>query len=160
MAELSSRYASNIYMEFKDLTGAEPRALARFYEKNQKQIQTLDFTEFFDLQVSYLIAIFELGSYHKLLGYIDEAIEASIRHNIMEHNGKDVFQTLLFMKGESYFHMMQFVKAKHIFLELVNMDSSNEVYKEALSKTTRKLVPKFIKNARAMSILFFILSAS
>ncbi len=159
MTQLSSKYASNIYTEFKDLTGSEPRALVRFYEKNQKQIQNLELQEYFDLQVLYLSAIFELGSYHKLLGYIDTAIESSIRHNIVEHNGKDVFQKLLFMKGEAYFHMMQFDKAKHIFLELLRMDCTNELYKEALGKTTRKLVPQFIKSARALSIIFFILSA-
>ncbi len=159
MAKLSSRYTSSIYTEFKDLTGSEPRALARFYEKNQKQIQNLELLEYFDLQVLYLIAIFELGSYHKLLGYIDEPIETCIRHNIVEHDGKDVFQMLLFLKGESYFHTIQFDKAKHIFLELLHMDDANEEYKEALGKTMRKIVPNTIKNTRALSILFFIFSA-
>lgn len=159
MAKLSSRYTSSIYTEFKDLTGSEPRALARFYEKNHKQIQNLELLEYFDLQVLYLLAIFDLGSYHKLLGYVDEPIETCIRHNIVEHDGKDVFQTLLFLKGESYFHTMQFDKARHIFLELLHMDNSNEEYKEALGKTMRKIVPNTIKNARALSILFFIFSA-
>jgi hypothetical protein len=93
------------------------------------------------------------------LGYVDEPIETCIRHNIVEHDGQDVFQTLLFLKGESYFHTMQFDKARHIFLELLHMDSSNEEYKEALGKTMRKIVPNTIKNTRALSILFFIFSA-
>ena len=159
MAKLSSRYTSSIYTEFKDLAGSEPRALARFYEKNQKQIQNLELLEYFDLQVLYLQAIFELGSYHKLLGYVDEPIEASIRHNIIEHDGKDVFQVLLFLKGEAFFHTMQFDKARYIFMELLRIDSTNETYKESLGKTMRKIVPKAIKNTRALSILFFIMSA-
>lgn len=159
MDKLSSSYTSSIYTEFKDLTGSEPRALARFYEKNHKQIQNLELLEYFDLQVLYLLAIFELGSYHKLLGYVDEPIESCIRHNIVHHNSKDVFQTLLFLKGESYFHTMQFDKARHIFLELLHMDNTNVEYKEALGKTMRKIVPATIKNTRALSILFFIFSA-
>lgn len=159
MAQLSSKYVSTIYSEFKDLSGAEPRELARFYEKNQAQIQNLETFEYFDLQVLYLAAIFELGNYHKLLKLVDEPIEASIMHNIKEHNGKDVFRKLLFMKGESNFQIMEFDKAKHIFLELLKMDKHNEFYKDALNKTYRKMVPNTVKHARALSIMFFILSA-
>jgi len=159
MAHLSSGFVSNIYNEFKDLTGAEPRELARFYEKNQIQIQNLDIFEYFDLQVLYLTAIYELGSYQKLLDLVDEPIETSIIHNIKEHNSKDVFRKLLHMKGESYYQLMQYDKAKYIFLELLKMDKGNEYYKEALSRTYRKMVPRSVKNARAASILFFIISA-
>lgn len=159
MAQLSSRYAPNIYTEFKDLDGAEPRELARFYEHNKAQIQNLDPHEFFDLQVSYLIALFELGLHDKLLSIIDDPIEASIIHNFNKHNGADVFRKLLFMKGDSHYHLMQFDQAKHIFLELVKMDNTNQFYKEGLAKTLRKITPKFVKNGRALCIMFFILSA-
>ena len=159
MAKLSSRHTSDIYNEFKDLTGAEPRELARFFERNQTQIQNLDTTEYFDLQVLYLIAIFELGSYRKLLSNVDEAIEISIMHNIKEHNGTDVFHKLLFMKGESYFQIMDFDKARYVFFELLKMDKRNDDYKQALEKTYRKIIPASVKNTKALSILFFILAA-
>jgi len=159
MAKLSSRYAPNIYNEFKDLNGAEPRELARFYEQNHTLIQNLDQHEYFDLQVSYLVALFELGQYDKLLTIVDEPIEACIIHNIQKHNGKDVFRKLLYIKGESSFHLMKFDEAKYIFLELIKMDNKNSFYKEGLSKTLRKITPQFVKNGRALCIFFFILSA-
>ncbi len=159
MAKLSSRLVSDIYNEFKDLSGAEPRELARFYESNQATIQHLETDKFFDLQVSYLIALFELGSHQKLLEIIDEPIEVSIIHNIKEHNGKDVFRKLLFIKGDALYHTMRFDESKYIFLELLKMDNKNVFYKEALAKTMRKMVPQFVKNSRALCILFFILSA-
>jgi len=49
MAKLSSRYIPSIYEDFKDLSGAEPRELARFYENNHSDIQNLETGEFFDL---------------------------------------------------------------------------------------------------------------
>jgi len=159
MTQLSSRFVSNIYNEFKDLTGAEPRELARFYEKNKSQIQNLDIFQYFDLQVLYLTAIYELGSYQKLLDTIDEPIETSIIHSIKEHNSKDVFHKLLYMKGESLYQLMHYDKAKYVFLELLKMDNGNSYYKEALSRTYRKMVPHSVKRARALSILLFIISA-
>jgi len=159
MAELSSRFIPSIYEDFKDLSGAEPRELARFYENNHTVIQNLETDEFFDLQVSYLTALFDLGSHQKLLDIIDEPIEVSIMHNIKEHNGKDVFRKLLYMKADALYHTMHFTEAKNIFLQLLRMNRSNGFYKEALAKTMRKMVPRFVKNCRAMSILFFILSA-
>jgi len=119
----------DIYNEFKDLNGAEPRELARFYEQNHTLIQNLDQHEYFDLQVSYLVALFELGQYDKLLTIVDEPIEACIIHNIQKHNGKDVFRKLLYIKGESSFHLMKFDEAKYIFLELIKMDNKNSFYK-------------------------------
>ncbi len=159
MAKLSSRFAPNIYREFKDLHGAEPRELARFYEQNQTQIQNLDAHEYFDLQVSYLVALFELGHHDKLLSLIDEPIEASIIHNFQKHNGKDVFRKLLYIKADAQYHLMQYKEAQHTFLELMKMDKTNVFYKEGLAKTMRKIVPQFVKNGRALCILFFILSA-
>jgi len=133
MAKLSSRFVSDIYNEFKDLSGAEPRELARFYENNQATIQHLETDKFFDLQVSYLIALFELGSHQKLLEIIDEPIEVSIIHNIKEHNGKDVFRKLLYIKADALYHTMRFSESKYIFLELLKMDKKNVFYKEALA---------------------------
>lgn len=159
MAKLSSRYVRNIYDEFKDLSGAEPRELARFYEHNQALIQNLETDKFFDLQVYYLIALFELGQHQKLLDIIDEPIEASIIHNIKRHNGKDVFRKLLFMKGDALYHTMRYDESRYIFLELLKMDKKNVFYKEALAKTMRKMIPRFVKNSRALCIFFFILSA-
>ena len=71
MAKLSSNFIPSIYEDFKDLSGAEPRELARFYENNQSVIQSLEIDEFFDLQVTYLTALFDLGSHQKLLDIID-----------------------------------------------------------------------------------------
>jgi len=159
MAELSSRFIPSIYEDFKELSGAEPRELARFYENNHSTIQNLETDEFFDLQVTYLTALFDLGSHQKLLDIIDQPIELSIMHNIKEHNGKDVFRKLLYMKADALYHTMRFFEAKHIFHQLLSMKHTNSFYKEGLAKTMRKIVPQFVKNCRAMSILFFILSA-
>jgi hypothetical protein len=159
MAKLSSRYIPSIYEDFKDLSGAEPRELARFYENNHSDIQNLETGEFFDLQVTYLTALFDLGAFQKLLDVVDEPIELSIMHNIKQHNGKDVFRKLLFMKADALYHTMRFAEAENIFHQLLRMKQSNEFYKEGLSKTMRKMIPHFVKNCRAISILFLILSA-
>lgn len=156
---LSSDYISNVYEEFKSLKGAELREIIRFYEENKEDINALELNEFFDLQVSYLCALFEFNEFDKFLYLVDEAIEASIYHNIQFVDHENIYNKLLYLKAEAHHYQMDYGKAAYIFEELIKIDPYKEKYANAFGRTHNKLIPKYLKNSRAISIVFFILTA-
>ncbi len=156
---LSSDYLSNVYHEFKSLKGAELREIIRFYEENKRAINELELNEFFELQVSYLCALFEFNEFDKFLYLVDEAIEASIIHNIQFVDHENIYNKLLYLKAEAYHYQMEYEKASFIFEQLIKMDPYKEKYSTAFGRTKNKMIPKYLKNSRAVSIVFFFLTA-
>ena len=159
MARLSSRFVSDIYQEFISLRSREASEVIRFYEENKSAIDNLELNEFFELQVSYLIALFQFNEFEKFLVLADEAIEASIIHSIKELNGEEIYQKLLWMKGKALHYTMHYDRASFIFEELIKIDAFNDKYYSALARSKSKNLPAYIKNSRALSILLFIASA-
>ena len=159
MAQLSSHYLSEIYQEFKSLRGSELAEIIRFYEENKQEIYSLELNEFFELQVSYLTALFDFNEFDRFLALVDEAIETSIIHNIVYVDHENIFNKLLYMKGEACHFNMKYTEAIYIFEELIKIDPYKDKYFQALAKTKSKIIPKYLKNSRAISILVFILAA-
>ena len=156
---LSSDYISNVYEEFKSLKGAELREIIRFYEENKEDINALELNEFFELQVSYLCALFEFNEFDKFLALVDEAIEASIIHNIQFVDHENIYNKLLYLKAEALHYQLEYHQAAFIFEELIKIDPYKDKYANAFSRTKNKLIPRYLKNSRAVSIVFFILTA-
>ncbi|HEB62466.1 MAG TPA: hypothetical protein ENI82_04855 [Bacteroidetes bacterium] len=119
----------------------------------------MEFGEYFELKVVYLIALFEIGAYHKYLSKVEELIAATILHNIKYHKGEDIYQKLLFKKAAAYYHLSQLEKAEHILRELINMNPYDEVVILLLKKCLQKKQPAYVRHTRALSILAFLLSA-
>ena len=158
MAQLSSQYLSEIYQEFKSLRGSELAEIIRFYEENKQEIYSLELNEFFELQVSYLTALFDFSEFDRFLGLVDEAIETSIIHNIVYVDHENIFNKLLYMKGEACHFNMRYDDSIYIFEELIKIDPYKNKYFQALAKTKSKVIPQYLKNSRAIGILVFILA--
>lgn len=154
-----STYHSSVYLHFKEIEAGEFREIVRYYEENAPQIQQLEFEEYFELQISYLNALFEVGSYTKHIKISDQAITTSILHNIKYHKGEDIYQKLLFRKAASHYNLLEFDKARHILRELTKMNPYDEAVIHLLRKCTHKEYPAFIRNTRALSIVLFLLAA-
>jgi len=150
---------SRVYLSFKEIEGREFREIVRYYEDHLFQIKQLEFEEYFELQVAYLNALFEIGAYNKYLELVEKSIEATILHNIKYHKGEDIFQKLLFKKAASYYNLMQFKRAEYVLCELINMNPHDEAVIILLKKTLRKNNLNLVKRTRAVSICLFLLSA-
>ena len=150
---------SSVYLNFKEIEGREFRELVRYYEDHVKAIQQLEFDEYFELQVTYINALFEIGAYRKYLDLVEKSIEASIVHNIKYHKGEDVFQKLLFKKAASYYHLMEYHRAEHVLRELIKMNPHDEAVILLLKRNLRKSHVKLIRKTRAISIFLFLLAA-
>jgi tetratricopeptide (TPR) repeat protein len=157
--KLTSAYHSKIYRGFKEIEPDEHLSLVRYYETYEDEIKLLDFTEFFELLIAYIEALFEVGAYQNHSLMVDAAIEISITNNIKFYNKKDIYCELLFKKAASYYNLMRYDEAQHILRELIKINPQNEISIRFLNKCMLRKKPKFIRNAQALSILLFLLAA-
>ncbi len=150
---------SNVYKDFKGIDLSEYRKRVRYYEKNRKAINNLEFTEYFELLVDYAIALFETGAYQKFIPVADYIIELTIEKNIKFYNGQDLYRDILFKKAAAYYNSMAFEKSEHILKELTKINPSDELTTRFLKKATRRRHPKFLDTARIVSVALFFVSA-
>jgi len=150
---------SNVYRDFKGIDLSEYRKRVRYYEKNEKAINNLEFDEYFELLVEYTIALFETGAYQKFLPIADDIIETTIAKNIKFHNGKDIYRDILFKKAAAYYNMLGYKKAEHILRELAKINPNDEITLRFLKKATRRRHPKFLDISRGIAIFLFFVSA-
>lgn len=159
MPNLSSTYYSKLYKEFKSIDSSEHLSIVRFYEAYEKDIPQLNFSEYFELLVSYSSALFEIGAYQSHVKIVDTAIQLSIINNIKFYNGQDIYTELLFKKAASCYNLMEYDQAEHILRELVKIMPYNEIVHQFLKKCLSKKLPEYLKNARGLSILLFLATA-
>lgn len=159
MPYFQSTYHSKLYRHFKEIEEGAYREIIRYYEENEEEIKQLEFEENFELLISYINSLFEVGAYHKHLLMVDLAIEASISRNIQVYKGEDIFQTLLFKKAASFYNITEFDKADYILRELIKINPYDMDVILFLKKCLRKKEPSWVNTTRAVSIFFFLLAA-
>ena len=159
MSNQSTTYYSKIYQEFKAIEGKEHLSIVRFYESYEADIPQLNFTEYFELLISYTNALFEIGAYQTHAKVVDIAIQHSILYNIKFYNGQDIYTELLFKKAASCYHLMEYDQTEHILRELIKISPYNEMTHRFLKKCLKRKHPEYLKNARGLSILFLLATA-
>ena len=155
-----SAYRSKIYRDFKEIDACEYRTIIRFFEENQERICNLELEEYFELMVTYLSALFEIGAYERYLRLADGAIETSIIHNIHFFRGEDVYRKLLFRKAASHYNLHQNDEAEHVLRELIKIDPYDEDAIRFLKKCLWLRKPEYIKNTRGFSIVLLFSAAA
>lgn len=155
----SKTYQIQVYHDFKEIEADSYHSITRFFEEREKEIHQLEFEEYFEVLVAYTHALFEIGNYQKHLRMADAVIETSILRNIQTFQGEDVYWVTLFRKAASYFNLMRYNKTDYILRELIKMNPFHSDAILFLKRCLRKNQPQFVKNARAISVLLFLLSA-
>lgn len=155
----SKTYQIQVYHDFKEIEIDSYHAIVRFFEDREAEIQQLEFNEYFEVLVAYTHALFEVGHYQKHLRMADVVIESSILRNIQVFQGEDVYWVTLFRKAASYFNLMRYNKTDYILRELIKMNPFHSDAILFLKRCLRKNQPQFIQNARAISVLLFLVSA-
>lgn len=159
MPKLSSTYHSKIYKEFKAIAANEHLSIVRFYESYEADIPQLNFSEYFELLISYSDSLFEIGAYQSHVRVVDKAIQASILNNIKFYNGQDIYTELLFKKASSCYNLMDYTQAEHILRELIKITPYNEMAHRFLRKCLQRKQPEYLKNAKGLAILLLLLTA-
>lgn len=151
-------YHSKIYRSFLSLDENSFQVIIHFFEDHEKEIQGLDFEEYFDLLVAYVTALFEVGAYKEHLLMVDVVIETSILNNILEYKGEDLYQRMLFRKAASLYHTQQYQKAEHVLGELLRMDIEDQGAVLFMKKCLRTHYPQIRSNAHAAAVFLFLLT--
>ena len=153
-----SNYQSDLYLHFKEIRSDEYRSIIRFFEMHERQINELEFQEYFELKVAYIVSLFQTGSYNAYIRQVARVIEDSICFNVKIFHGRDIFQELLFKKACSHFHLHEHVQARHILHELIKMAPQNEHYIRTQRKVLASKKPAYVRHTRAGSVLIFMLT--
>jgi tetratricopeptide (TPR) repeat protein len=151
---------SNIYRNFKAIEPMEFREIVRFYEANEKAIENLDFELYFELLSTYTDAVFSTGAYNKHLRLVDGVIETSILQNVQYIDSTDIYYNGLFKKAASLYNLCRYDEAKHTLAEVVKLNPWDDTAIQFLKKIERTTRPKHLKDARAASILLFMITSA
>ncbi len=113
--------ARHTYLQYFRLGDTAFREKVRFYEENPEALSTLYFDEKIDIDMDYLICLFEVGRYERFLEKVDPVIEIIIEENIFEFRNENIFNDLLLKKAACYYHTNQFEKANVILKQLIKI---------------------------------------
>ena len=156
---MSGSFHSKIYNEFKEIDIHSYRMIVEFYSNHEEDIQRLKFHEYFELQVAYIDALFEIGAYDNLLKICDECIELVIENNIQYYQGEDVYQKLLLKKAAAHFNLLEYHKAEFILKELIKINPSNFNAIGLFKKSQFQHPPAYVHYTRSTSLLLFLFTA-
>ncbi len=159
MSPFRKTYHSRVYRDFRAIDPRQWHNIVRFFEQHEEDIKLLEFEEYFELLVAYTNALFEIGAYEKHLLMVDAVIETVVANNITFFQGEELFNASLFRKAASCFHTFRLKKAEYILRELLKIDPYHKDAKRFLKKCLRSKHPPVIRNARAISVLLFFITA-
>lgn len=109
------------YLQYFRLGDTSFREKVRFYEENPEALSTLYFNEKIDVDMDYLICLFEVGRYERFLEKVDPIIEIIIEENIFEFRNENIFNDLLLKKAACYYHTKNYEKANAILKQLIKI---------------------------------------
>ncbi len=148
--------STKLYRDFQDIDGSAYHTIIRFYETKIRVITRLPFDLYFDILVDYTNALFEVGAYAKHLPAADEVVRLSIENNIQFHKGEDIYFKNLYQKAASHYNRLEYEQAIHILRELIKIAPHHGLSILFLKKCMNRSQPKYIKIARATSIVLFL----
>lgn len=112
-----------------------------------------------ELEADYLLSLFELGKYNKLLKRIDPLIEEVIEKNIFRINDLDIFEELLLKKAAALYNTHNISESNRICFEILKLNPGHKVAKSIAYRCALKQKTKLYHLMSAVSIGLFLFSA-
>jgi len=159
MSDTRSNLHSKVYNNFKEIDRYAHQSIVEFYHRHESDIQRLKFDEYFELQISYIDALFEIAAYDNLLSVCDATIEAVIMNNIQSFRGEDIYRKLLLKKAAAHYNLLEYRKAEYILKELIRIDPDDTYSIRFLKRCQIFQVPYYVRYTRNVSLLFFFFTA-
>ena len=147
---------SDFYFEYHRMGTNAFRDKVRFYEDNKAQIGFLSYEERIDVDLDYLLCLFEIGKYHKFLNKVDPLIETVIIDNIFVFNGLNIYNDLLFKKAACLFNTGQYIKAEKVLKSILKLDEQNDPARSLFGRCKRKQGRDWYESTKAIAIVMFI----
>ena len=147
---------SDFYFEYHRMGNNAFRDKVRYYENNKAQIHYLTYEERVDVDLDYLLCLFEIGKYHKFLSKADALIEVVIFDNIFSYNGLNIYNDLLFKKSACLYNTGQYIKAEKVLKALVKLDAENSDARALFGRCKRKQGRDWYEGTKAMAVVMLI----
>lgn len=132
------------------------RDKVRYYESNKAQIHYLTYEERIDVDLDYIICLFEIGKYHKFLSKVDALIEVVIIDNIFVYNGLNIYNDLLFKKAACLYNTGQYIKSEKVLKSIVKLDADNTTARALFGKCKRKQGRDWYEGTKAIAVVMLI----
>jgi tetratricopeptide (TPR) repeat protein len=123
-----------LYKDFKQIPSQSFREKIRYVDYRKDLIDQLSFAYMIDIKISYVFALFEIGSYERFLEKADEIIEQVIMHNIYYHDHQDVYSELLFRKAASLYNLGALDEAILIIDQIISINHEHKFAPAFLQK--------------------------
>lgn len=150
----------SLYIKYHRLPPFAWQRKIAFYLQHREAIFLVDRSERREIEIDYLIALFEVGKYKRFLDNVDPLIEAVIVENIYKHNGKDIYPNLLFKKAACYYNLNRFQESIQISNQLIEIDKKDKSFKHLLFRAQFKLNRKWYDIIIAATVFILFLAVS
>ncbi|RMF26552.1 MAG: hypothetical protein D6765_08710, partial [Bacteroidetes bacterium] len=154
----NSTYRSPLFRRYREIPPKAYQSLLRFFREHEQEIACLELEERFELLFAYAEALFGVGAYGEHLERVEEIIELAFRHNIEEHQGRDVLQHCLLRKAASCFHLHQLERSEYVLRELLRINPHHPTAPYLLERCLRRRRARRLLGLKAYALAFFFLS--
>lgn len=150
-------HPNNAYINYFNISSQSYSQKINFYEEHKSSIDLLIDSSRFEIEIDYILALFEVGRHKLFLGKVDSYIEQTIINNIHEHNGQDLFCLLLFKKAAARYNTDDMEGAVQILKELISIHPNEASYQSFLRRCY-KITINFNKQTQKGSIVLLFLA--
>lgn len=140
------------YLNYYRLGSHAYREKVRYYEEHPGDIALLPYDERIEIDIDYVLCLFEIGRYQRYLEKVDPVIETVITENIFEYQGENIFNILLLRKAASLYHTHNFDKCEKIASQLLKIDPTSEIAAKLYSLCHRRKENTVTTLLRAIAI--------
>lgn len=157
---LQSAYASKLFLDFRAIHPGNYRALQRFWEQHEADINQLSLEERFVIWCYYANALYGLSLSDKHLELADRILEYSIIHDIPYVDNIDIYTFMLFQKAVSHLRLSQWDKAIRISGQLLRIDPHRPEHLRLLHRCLLAKRPRRIQHLFVLALMLLLLTAA
>ena len=150
----------DFYFEYHRMGNKAFRDKVRYYEENRSYIGHLKYEERIDIDLDYVLCLFEIGKYHKFLSKVDSLIELVIMDSIYKFNGINIYNDLLFKKAACQFNTGQYVKSEKVLKAIVKLEPENNLARTLYGRCKRKQGRDWYEGMKAVAMVMLISAIS
>jgi tetratricopeptide (TPR) repeat protein len=132
----------------------------KFFEDHKNELHFLDPAQWNEIQIDFVLCLFQIGRYERYLEEVDCVIELVIRENIYFFEGKNIFNYLLRKKASCFINLKQHKKALPIIEQLIRLDKDDPNHAYIYELTMRKESMKNEEVVKGTAIIALIAGLS
>jgi tetratricopeptide (TPR) repeat protein len=132
----------------------------KFFEDFQQDISMLDPDQRIEIEIDYLLCLFEIGRYQRFLQFADSIIEDVIFYNIYQYENTNIYAELLFRKAACQYHLGQREKCENILVQLIRIQPDHKPACTLLAICKRKSHEGILVAFQSLAVVSLLLVLS